>query len=316
MRALLCVVAIAVGMPPAMAQQSKSDADIEAQLAAAREKLEEAAREVAQLSSQLTGPVMEDYLMTTAGVGKRAMLGITIGNAEDKTGVHVEGVTPGGPAAAAGLKTGDVIVGVDGKNLRSTDKASGPALVAHLRTVKPGDKVKVEYLRDGKTRTAEITTEAMQHPHVMAFPPMMGIGPAPGMAGEPFTMGFRAFPGAQFLDMELVTLTPKLGRYFGTDKGVLVVRGPRNAEFKLEEGDVIVDIDGRAPQNGAHALRILRSYQPGEKLTLNVLRDRKPVKLVVTMPKGAGGEVAGDAFFFNEPVPFTQPVPPPDDGPT
>ena len=63
-------------------------------------------------------------------------------------------------------------------------------------------------------------------------------------------------PGAQVRDMELVTLTPKLGRYFGTDKGVLVVRAPSSAEFKLEEGDVIVDIDGRAPQNGAHAMRL------------------------------------------------------------
>jgi S1-C subfamily serine protease len=113
-----------------------------------------------------------------------------------------------------------------------------------------------------------------------------------------------------------VTLTPKLGRYFGTDKGVLVVRGPRNAEFKLEEGDVIVDIDGRVPQNGAHALRILRSYQPGEKVTLNVLRDRKPVKLAVTMPKGMDGDGEGGAFFFNEPVPFTRKLPDPDDGPT
>jgi S1-C subfamily serine protease len=298
-----------------MAQQ-KDDAAIEAQLEAARAKLEEAAREVAELSGQLTGPVMEDFLIAShgMGMGKRAMLGISIGEAEDKNGVHVEGVTPGGPASDAGLKAGDVIVGIDGKTLRNTDKSSGAALVAHLRTLKPGDKVKVEYLRDGKTRTAEITTEAMQHPHVMALPPIMGVGP--GMAGEPFAMGFRAFPGMQFLDMELVTLTPKLGRYFGTDKGVLVVRGPRNAEFKLEEGDVIVDIDGRAPQSGAHALRILRSYQPGEKVTLNILRDRKPVKLAVTMPKGAGGDAEAGAFFFDEPVPFTRELPAPDDGPT
>jgi S1-C subfamily serine protease len=228
--------------------------------------------------------------------------------------VQVEGVTPGGPASDAGLKAGDVIVGIDGKNLRNAEKSSGAALVAHLRTVKPGDKVKVEYLRDGKTRTAEVTTEAMQHPQVMALPPIMGM--AHGTPGQPFTMGFRAFPGMQFLDMELVTLTPKLGRYFGTDKGVLVVRGPRTAELKLEEGDVIVDIDGRAPQNGAHALRILRSYQPGEKVTLNILRDRKPMKLAATMPKGAGGDADADAFFFNEPVPFTQKLPGPEDGPT
>ena len=109
--------------------------------------------------------------------------------------------------------------------------------------------------------------------------------------------------------MELVTLTPKLGRYFGTDKGVLVVRPPRSGDLKLEDGDVIVDIDGRKPENGGHALRILRSYQPGEKVTLNVLRDRKPVKLAVAVPARAANEPDEGAFFFDEPVPFTKVVP-------
>jgi S1-C subfamily serine protease len=125
-------------------------------------------------------------------------------------------------------------------------------------------------------------------------------------------MAFRG-PGAQFRDMELVTLTPKLGRYFGTDKGVLVIRAPRSGDFKLEEGDVIVDIDGRAPQNGAHALRILRSYQPGEKVTLNVLRDRKPVKLAATMPAHMGGDPEAGAFFFDAPAPFTKKLPAPEE---
>jgi len=54
--------------------------------------------------------------------------------------------------------------------------------------------------------------------------------------------------------------------------------------FKLEDGDVIQSIDGRKPEDGAHALRILRSYKTGEKLSLQVLRQRKPVTLAVTMP--------------------------------
>lgn len=313
---LLVALAAAVAMP-AIAQTEKEEAELEAQLEAARAKLEEAAREVAELSSQLTGPVMEDFLIGRPGMSKRAMLGIAMGEAADaKSGVHVESVTPGGPASEAGLKGGDVIVAIDGKNLRNAEKSSGAALVAHMRTLKPGDKVKVEYLRDGKSRTAEITTHAMDRTHFMAAFPPLRVAPVPGVPGEPFTMAFRGFPGAQFLDMELVTLTPKLGRYFGTDKGVLVVQAPRSAEFKLEEGDVIVDIDGRTPQSGAHALRILRSYQPGEKVTLNVLRDRKPLKLAATMPKHMGGDAEAGAFFFNEPVPFAKKLPAPDEGPT
>ena len=66
--------------------------------------------------------------------------------------------------------------------------------------------------------------------------------------------------------------------------GVLVVQAPKGDAFKLEDGDVLQAIDGRKPDDGAHAMRILRSYRSGEKLTLTVLRQRKPVSLSVTMP--------------------------------
>ena len=74
-------------------------------------------------------------------------------------------------------------------------------------------------------------------------------------------------------------------RVLRRDEGVLVVQAPENDAFKLEDGDVIQSIDGRKPEDGAHALRILRSYQSGEKLNLSVLRQRKPVTLAVTMPE-------------------------------
>jgi S1-C subfamily serine protease len=304
---------------PVFAQGSaneKDQAELEAKLEAARARLEAAAREVAELSGELTGPVMHDFVVAYHG-GRRAMLGINIENAKD--GVNVRSVTPGGPASDAGLKAGDVIVSVDGKSLSGTDKRASAVLVQHLATLEPGDKVKVEYRRDGKTQTAEITTESMAGGGVMAMPsvkPLLGVHPLPDLGYPPFAMAFGGHGRPEFLDMELVTLTPKLGRYFGTDKGVLVVRPPRSGNLKLEEGDVIVDIDGRKPENGGHALRILRSYQPGEKVTFNVLRDRKPLKLTVELPAKASYEPAEGALFFDEPVPFDVPVPPPADQPS
>ena len=60
------------------------------------------------------------------------------------------------------------------------------------------------------------------------------------------------FPG-EFGGMELASITPKLGAYFGTNEGVLVVQAPDNDVFKLEDGDVIQSIDGRKPDDGVHA---------------------------------------------------------------
>jgi S1-C subfamily serine protease len=250
-----------------------------------------------------------------AGMPSRAMLGINLGDdREAKEGVPVQSVTPGGPASDAGLRAGDVIIGVDGKNLRSKDKSSAAALVEYMRTVKVGDKVKVNYLRDGKPQSVQVTTEAFgpgqfmvrsgrgmpDRVFTMAVP--APVGAVPAFPPTPFTM---AFPAANVLDMELVAITPKLGKYFGTDKGVLVVRAPGDSELKLEDGDVILDIDGRTPQNGAHALRILGSYQPGEKVAINVLRDRKPVKLAVTVSERGPMTIhgGGNAMWFNAPVP-------------
>src|SRR5205814_776070 len=108
--------------------------------------------------------------------------------------------------------------------------------------------------------------------------------PGDGM-GPPMMQRFRFNFHGDFGGMELASITPKLGAYFGVTDGVLVVQAPDSAAFKLEDGDVIQSIDGRKPENGAHALRILRSYGGGEKLNIAVLRQHKPLTLAVTMPE-------------------------------
>ena len=47
---------------------------------------------------------------------------------------------------------------------------------------------------------------------------------------------------------------------------MLVVRAGADSPYGLQDGDVILSIDGRAPTDAQHAGRILRSYQPGEKV--------------------------------------------------
>jgi len=61
-------------------------------------------------------------------------------------------VTPGGPADQAGLKPGDIIT-----KLGNHPIDSGPTLVSEIWTYKPGDKVEVEYTRDGKTAKTTVT---------------------------------------------------------------------------------------------------------------------------------------------------------------
>lgn len=297
--------------------------DIERKLEAARGRLENDAREVADLSQQLGGTAMHDVLIGEMFGGRRAILGINLGSNGDVKvdGVYVAGVSPGGPADQAGVKSGDVIVALDGKKLAASGASSANVeLMQRLRDVKPGDKVKLQYLRDGKLVNTDVTTRAPEHPRfgahgghwaMPAMPPMAPMPPLPPNAPTPpFAPGqlpfFDPFMDAGFGDMEVVTLTPKLGSYFGTDHGALVVRAA-SADLKLEEGDVITAIDGRPPQSGAHALRILHSYQPGEKIRIAIMRGRKAQTLEATLPERPHGS---QRRFFVAPAAPAMPAAP------
>ncbi|WP_066948950.1 trypsin-like peptidase domain-containing protein [Streptomyces lushanensis] len=64
----------------------------------------------------------------------------------------VPAVTPNGPAAKAGLKAGDVIT-----KFNDTPIDSGPTLIGQIWTHKPGDKVTLTYIRDGKESKVQVT---------------------------------------------------------------------------------------------------------------------------------------------------------------
>ncbi|MET0986864.1 MAG: PDZ domain-containing protein [Steroidobacteraceae bacterium] len=278
--AVLCIVGVAQA---AEADKQKQDEDINARLEAAQERLDEAAREVAELSMAISEDAMP-FVMQFHGPGSRAVLGINIGaGSEQADGVKVINVSPGGPAARAGLKAGDVLLRVDDESLKRDDAGSPRAkLLRHLREVEPGETVKLQYRRGDKTATADVKAEVLQHPNfTIPLPP--GAPFPPGAPLPPRALGFGHFAGA-FGAAELAPLTPQLGRYFGTEEGLLVVRAPRDERLKLEDGDVILDIDGRKPSSPAHALRILGSYQSGETVKLNVQRMRKRLTLEVAVP--------------------------------
>jgi predicted metalloprotease with PDZ domain len=142
--------------------------------------------------------------------------------------------------------------------------------------------VSVRVSRDGKTR--DFTVTARPGPSVLASVrglPDLSFGPFPEFQGAFLFHG-------PLMDMELATLTPRLGSYFGSEKGVLVVRAPADGAVKLEDGDVILAIDGRQPTSGSHATRILSSYQPGEKLTLRIIRQHKTLEVDATLPENMG----------------------------
>ena len=306
--ALIAPLALAA-MPEALAQQTqvqvervevdsqRSEAEQQKALAEAQRKLEEAAREVAELSMELHGPGFKEVRRIKIDGPGRAMLGINIGSAEPGTdGVRVVSVSPGGPAADAGVQAGDLVVAMDGKRV-----GSGRELVDNMREVKPGQKVALELRRDGKS--VKLPVQARASEDMMFISEMDPEGEAMHHMG-----GMPHFLLGPWGDAELVELTPALGRYFGTDKGLLVVKAPKAAGADIEEGDVIQSIGGREPQNAGHALRILGSYQPGETVELVLLRQKKSRTVKITIPRGPVME--RQMIIMPPPTPPAPPAPP------
>ena len=203
----------------------------------------------------------------------------------DKLGAKIEGVTPGGPAAKAGLKVGDIITRFNGTalaGLKAEDEdESGPGtnLVQLARKLEPGDTVQIEYRRGSDTKKATLVAEDLGWmPNVRVMPGMPSMPDMPDMRHFEFSFGMP------WGDLELVSLNPDLGEYFGTKEGVLVVKAPADSSLPLKGGDVITSIGGRKPANPSHAMRILRSYEKGETVSIEILRKQKRLTVAWKVP--------------------------------
>ena len=254
-------------------------AALQDQMEAARRRLEAAAQQLAALSAQMNGPMMQRVEALEGP--PHVLVGVQLDDSKGDTGARVREVSPGGPAEQAGVRPGDLIVAVNGTNVQGREPAV--RVVALLHNIKPGDKVALKVSRDGKTRDLTVIARpdgndfffARQFPDVPPLPQLKALA---AWGGGPVIIG------GPVADMELAGLTPGLGRYFGTDTGVLVVRAPPDGALGLQDGDVILSIGGRKPIDSSHVIRILSSYDPGEKVTLEVLRQHRKISVAATLP--------------------------------
>ena len=286
----------------------------------AEARMAEAAREIAEITKERL-PRMAEIEKRFAW-SNRPMIGITI-EGDDKSGpvegVVIIGVTPSSAASDAGLRSGDIMTSVNAEALNAdTSEGANQRLYDFMSGVEEGDVLVVEYLRDGKVGSVELEPRVMSGnsfvfaaPHVDRDIHVESLPIAPEIV-ERFTMEFGS-PWAHtgLGELELVELNEGLGKYFGTDKGLLVVKAPESGAFELRDGDVIQSIDGREPKDVRHALRILGSYQAGEKLELGIMRDKKRRKIDVEIPADQHGNLMNEFEWKVAPaVAPTEPVAP------
>jgi S1-C subfamily serine protease len=233
-------------------------------------------------------------------MSRRARLGLKVNlraRDTDSIGAYVDAVTPNGPAAKAGIRSGDIVTRLNGRSVldggqaeadRERESLPGLRLIELAAGLEPNDTIAVELRRGRERKTVSVVTA--DEPNVMfrgrpegrAF--AFRYRPDGGRIAIPFGDGdFEGrFGGATaFLygsplgDLVLAPLNSDLGQYFGATNGVLVISAPKDAQLGLKGGDVVLAIDGRKPESPSHLLRILRSYEDGETFKVDILRNRK-----------------------------------------
>ncbi|MEO7521959.1 MAG: trypsin-like peptidase domain-containing protein [Gemmatimonas sp.] len=183
-------------------------------------------------------------------------------------GVKVGGFTPanGGPAKAAGIEVGDIVISVDGKPV---DRVSQLQRVVRMHDV--GETVPVEIVRFGSRKTYRVKLEAAEALQQIAAAPAPSsevVGPANAVSGR-LGINVEAAPAEMLRQLGLPA-----------DKGLRVTEvsqtGPAR-ELRLIQNDIILEILYPAPRR---ALKTPADLQNA----LSSLKDGDYVSLLVREP--------------------------------
>jgi serine protease Do/serine protease DegQ len=193
------------------------------------------------------------------GEVKRGMLGVQGGEVtselaealgyESSKGAFVSQVVPDSAADKAGLKAGDIIVSINGKNISTFAE-----LRAKVATLGAGKKVSIGVVRDGDKKTFDVTL---------------------GAQTENITKADNLHEGLSGAQLANTTSSDAIQGVKVTD----VKKGSTAESYQLKEGDIIVGVNRQRVKNLAE-LRKLLEKKPNI-LALNIQRGDRTMYLVI-----------------------------------
>ena len=204
--------------------------------------------------SNLARKVVED--IKQFGLVQRGFIGVksldlsdtrqvTLYNQQNKTnlkvgdGVYLTEVVDNGGAEAAGLRPGDIIIKVDNTNVSSYYDLSFA-----VGSRRPGDKVAVTYLRNGKPNTVNVT-----------------------LRDEKGGTSFRSkadLSVTEKIGSDFETLSDRFKTDYGLNSGVIaknVVSGSEMSKIGIVDNYIIVEINGKPVNSQKDVERILQNYK-------------------------------------------------------
>jgi serine protease Do len=160
-------------------------------------------------------------------------------------GALVDEAQPGTPAAAVGLKSGDVITKLNGQEVKDASD-----LTRHIGSMKPGEKVELSFVRDGAEKTVTITLGSMKSEQTAKA----DVAPTESA----LKLGVQLAPASDGQQgVAIVNVDPD---------GLAASKG-------LASGDVIMEVAGK-PVNSASDVKadIAKAKQDGKKSVLMLIK--------------------------------------------
>jgi len=220
--------------------------------------------------SNMAKQVMDQIMKT--GKVSRGYMGVTLGNVtadlaphfglKEPHGAIVGDVTPNAPGAKAGLKSGDVITAIDGKNVEGSDDLTMD-VVSHT----PGSTVSLDVVRNGQPMKVNVT-----------------LGTRPGgidwnqrnrQGGNDQEQDNDSTGNASVRGISVETLTPDTVQQLGLPanvRGVVIdnVDADSPAADKVARGLVITAVD-RHPVNNVEEFKRLMAQAEGKSVLLTIV---------------------------------------------
>ncbi len=179
-----------------------------------------------------------------------------------KNGVLVQEIQPGGPADRAGLKPGDIITQIDGRNVKDGDD-----LVNDIASRHPGSSIRLGYLRDGKEQDATVTIGDRDK----VFADLNNPQPNPDQEQQ-------GDAGQEKLGITVRDISPQTASRLKTP-GVIIqsVRTGSFADLQgLEPGLVITRINKQPTGNRDQFNTIVGKLKTGDDVVFEVMNPQRP----------------------------------------
>jgi serine protease Do len=173
------------------------------------------------------------------------------------SGVTVSSVVAGSPADQAGLKVGDTIITVDGKKV-----SKGAELVADIAVRKPGSKVELGFVRNGKKEETSVTIADRSKLFAARL-------------NEDDSGNDEAAPKQNKFGITVRKLTPEMAERLDVPagKGVIVQDvkpGSFADDINLGRGDVILEINKQPVNNEDDFAKVESSLKSGQDVVFLV----------------------------------------------